>query len=729
MELIGKVTEIIYFNDKNSYAVFLFRTEEKSIMCVGYVPYIKIGDKLQLIGNYTEHKVYGKQFKIETFEKVVPTDEEELLEYLSSGFIKGIGKTIAKRIIKQFGAGSFEVLKNEPEKLSTIRGISETKAIEIQKAVNDEWAFLQLSKYLKPYGIGASNINNVYKVWGANSINVINENPYYLVDVLYGVEFSFIDKIASDLDFDKTDMKRIKSGVKYCLLNSTYNGNTCAKMENLVDAVCKFLNVDNILVENSIIELINDKDLVLENREDTKYVYLYKMYKSEEFIASKIYEFAVQKEKECNIDKRIEKIEKLQNIELSELQKQAVNMAYKNQLSIITGGPGTGKTTIIKCLIKLFEDEDLDIALCAPTGRAAKRMTELTGVEAKTIHRLLEINKIENELDKFNANITPIDKDVLIIDEVSMMDNILFDYVMHGINNNIKLILVGDADQLPSVGPGEILNNLINSGIVKHIYLDEIFRQAKESAIIVNAHKINNGEYPNLDLKDKDFFFMKSDDQQVVLNTIIELCEKRLNGFNNIDNVKDIQIICPSKRGDVGTKNMNKCLQYALNPKSEYKAEKTFGQTVYRVGDKVMQTKNNYDIQWEKDGYIGEGIFNGDLGYITRINNSEGEIEVLFDDGKKVIYTNSVLEELEHSYAITIHKSQGSEFPVVIMPIVKGPKMLYTRNLLYTGVTRAKKMIILVGDETEIKNMVDNVNQKERTTGLEYKLSRICFGG
>ncbi len=725
MELNGKVQEIIYFNDKNTYTVFLFKTDEKTVPCVGYIPFIKLGDKLNLIGDYTEHKVYGKQFKVDTFEKTVPTDEEDLLDYLSSGFIKGIGEKTAQKIVDRFGSDSLDILKNHPEKLCTIKGISEDKALVIQETVNNEWYFLELSKYLKGYGISNTNINNVYKEWNNTALDIIYENPYCLTDVFVGVEFSYIDKIAADLNFDKDNIKRIKSGIKYCLVNSTFNGNTCARYDKLISAVTSFLAVDGTLVDNAIIELINDKDIVLETRENEKFIYLYNIYKSEMFIAQKLIGLVKQEPTHYNLDKKIDKIEKVQDIKLSELQKQAISMSYNNNVSIITGGPGTGKTTIIKCLIELFKQDDLDIGLCAPTGRAAKRITELTGTEAKTIHRLLEITKIDEKIDKFDIDVSTLDKDVVIIDEVSMLDTMLFNCVLKAIKNTTKLILVGDADQLPSVGPGDVLKDMINSDTIKHIYLDEIFRQAKESLIIVNAHKINNGEYPILDEKKKDFFFMQSQDMQVVLNTVIELCEKRLSGYGNYDNMKDIQVICPTKRGDVGTKNLNKCLQFALNPKKEYKKEKVFGNNVFRLGDKVMQVKNNYDIEWEKDGITGQGIYNGDLGYIQRINNELGEIEVLFDDGKSVVYTQSAFEELEHSYAITIHKSQGSEFDVVIIPIIKGYPMLYTRNLLYTGMTRAKKLLVIVGDQNEVYKMVDNAKQKERSTGLEYKLKEM----
>ncbi len=728
MEEIGKVVNIIYYNDKNGYTIFLLRTNEKTVTCVGYVPYIKVRDSLTVQGEYVTHSVYGKQFKIATFEKNVPTSDEELLEYLSSGVIKGLGEKTAQRIIDKFGQDSIEIIKNEPEKLADIKGVSLKKAKELQTIVNSDWYFLKLAQFLNPYGIGATNIKKVFQALGENSLNLIYEDPYMLLDIVYGVEFSYIDKIASDLNFEKDNVKRIRSGVKYCLLNSLYKGNTCAKYLDLIEAVVNFLNVPVEAVENCIIQMINQKDIVIEYRDKEdiykdRFVYLYNIYNMEQDIAdivrTKSNEFASGKD----VKNRLEKIQKRLGIELTQIQKDAIIMAYSYNLSVITGGPGTGKTTIIQCLLKLFQQDNQEVALCAPTGRAAKRITEVTGAKAKTIHRLLELNRIEENMDRVTVEVNEIYKDVVIVDEASMLDTVLFCHILKAIQPHTKLILIGDADQLPSVGAGDILRNLIGYDKIKYIYLSEIFRQAKESLIVVNAHQINKGQMPNLFDRSKDFFFIPLTNQQDVANEIVELCEKRLKEYGNYDVLKDIQVISPTKKGIAGTKELNKLLQERLNKKTEYKPEKTYGQTTFRVGDKVMHIKNNYEIEWKKGDFEGKGIFNGDMGFITDYNELEGLLEVTFDDDRIAQYTSNNIEELEHAYAITVHKSQGSEFEVVVMPIVNGPPMLYTRNLLYTAITRAKKLLVIVGDEYQVKKMIDNVQSKKRHTGLEYKLN------
>ena len=728
MELSGKVTNIIYYNDKNGYTIFLLKTEKKTETCVGYIPYINVKDSLTLQGEFVTHNIYGNQFKIETFEKNVPTTEEELLDYLSSGAIKGLGEKTAKRIIAKFGEDSIEVIKTDPERLASIKGISLDKALQLQETVNSDWYFLQLVKFLNGYSIGVNNAKKIFQEWGENSIDIINENPYGIVDIVDGVEFGVIDKIASELNFEKDNIHRIASGVKYCLANTLYRGNTCGRYEDLVKAVSQFLGVHSQSVQNAFIQMVNDRDIVIEYRDKDditkdRFVYLYNIYHLEQDIADIVKSKVNIVGKLKNVDKRLEKIENQLGISLTDNQKQAITMAYNYNFSIITGGPGTGKTTIIQCLLRLFEEDDEEVALCAPTGRAAKRITEVTGKEASTIHRMLELNKLDENLSRVRIDVGNIYKDVVIVDEASMLDTVILGYILKAIQPHTKLILIGDADQLPSVGPGDVLKNLIEYRNVKYMYLTEIFRQAKESLIVVNAHKINSGDYPILNVKDKDCIFIPMSNQADVATTIANLCKGDIQNYLKDIQISDLQVISPTKKGSAGTKDLNKLIQEYVNPKDDYKKEKTYGQNVFRVGDKVMHMKNDYEIEWVKNGYIGQGIFNGDMGIVTNYDYADNSLEVTFDDDRVANYTSANIEELEHAYAITVHKSQGSEFEAVVMPIVVGPPMLYTRNLLYTGITRAKKLLILIGDENQIKRMTDNVESKKRLTGLEYKLN------
>lgn len=723
-EIKGKVVSIIYYNDKNTYSIFLFHLDEKTITCTGNLPFIKLNDKYILYGQYVEHNVYGKQFKFDTFEKILPSTEEELISYLSSGAIKGLGEKTAERIIAEFGDKSIEVIKSNPEKISKIKGISLNKAEELQKIVNEEWYFLQLVKFLNPYGINNENISKIYKEYQSKAIDLINENPYLILDIVENVDFSYVDKIASDLEFEIVNINRIKYGVKYTLLKNFENGNTCLLYEKLLTAVSKFLHVDLEYIENAIIEMKVENEIEVETRKNNEeYVYLARINQIENMVANKIKSMLNENEKRVDISDRIKVIEKKLELTLTDMQRKAIEIGYNNNISVITGGPGTGKTTIIQCLMKLFLDDEKNVSLCAPTGRAAKRITEVTGYEAKTIHRLLDLTKIEERIDKLQIKVEQLKTDVVILDEASMLDTIIFGFLIKALTPGTKLILIGDVNQLPAVGAGDILNDLIKCKDMNCIYLNEIFRQAKESLIVVNAHKVNNGIYPDLDIKDKDMFYINNTDNDSILNEIVDLCKYRLNSYITCDSIKDIQVIDPTKKGDIGTRNLNKFLQGNLNPKSNEKAEKVYGQTIFRIGDKVMQVKNNYDLEWEKNGFEGQGVYNGDMGYVTQINNADNIVQVTFDDGKVSEYTNSVLEELEHAYAITVHKSQGSEFDIVILPIIQGPPMLYTRNLLYTAITRAKKMLVIIGDKQIVDKMVDNVRNNDRSTGLEYKLN------
>ena len=737
-ELEGILTEIRYQNEINSYTVGTFETEEYQITVVGYLPFIKKGDTLKIIGKFVEHKEYGEQFKIETFEKLMPQTLGALENYLANGNVKGIGPATAKKIIQTFGEETISILKYTPKKLAQIRGITEEKAIAISESFIENWEIWQIVGFLEKFGIGAENAQKVYKLLGINAIEEIEADPYILIDISRGVDFRQIDEMAIRLGVEKENRKRIMSGIKYSLIKITYNGHCCTLKENLIEHVKQLLGVNEETVEDGLINLKVNDDIVIENREGENWVYLKSFYATEEKIAQRIISLAKSKntKKIHNIDKELNLIEKKSDIFLSEKQKEAIREINENNVTIITGGPGTGKTTIIKSIIEIYKQKKYKIVLCAPTGRAAKRMTETTGEEAYTLHRLLEIGKIDDDsIYKKNNEYqgTPIDADIIIVDEVSMVDMFIMSYLLDCIYKGTKLILVGDSDQLPSVGQGSVLQDIIKSEQIKTVHLDKVFRQAARSKIIVNAHRVNNGEEfikkeeTEIEEDEKnDFFFIRENNQERILEQVLSLCNGRLKRFGNYDFFENIQVLSPTKKGTLGTKELNKALQQELNPHREGENEKSSMGAIFRIGDKVMQIKNNYDIQWERrEGNsleLGNGIFNGETGIITEINEKEKFIRVKFDDNKTSIYEYNELEQLEHSYCITIHKAQGSEFDVIIMIIPQAAPMLLTRNLLYTGITRAKKLLVVIGNNNIVNYMIKNVDSKKRNTGLQYKI-------
>ena len=737
-ELEGILTEIRYQNEINSYTVGTFETEEYQITVVGYLPFIKKGDTLKIIGKFVEHKEYGEQFKIETFEKLMPQTLGALENYLANGNVKGIGPATAKKIIQTFGEETISILKYTPKKLAQIRGITEEKAIAISESFIENWEIWQIVGFLEKFGIGAENAQKVYKLLGINAIEEIEADPYILIDISRGVDFRQIDEMAIRLGVEKENRKRIMSGIKYSLIKITYNGHCCTLKENLIEHVKQLLGVNEETVEDGLINLKVNDDIVIENREGENWVYLKSFYATEEKIAQRIISLAKSKnmKKIHNIDKELNLIEKKSDIFLSEKQKEAIREINENNVTIITGGPGTGKTTIIKSIIEIYKQKKYKIVLCAPTGRAAKRMTETTGEEAYTLHRLLEIGIIDDDsIYKKNNEYqgTPIDADIIIVDEVSMVDMFIMSYLLDCIYKGTKLILVGDSDQLPSVGPGSVLQDIIKSEQIKTVHLDKVFRQAARSKIIVNAHRVNNGEEfikkeeTEIEEDEKnDFFFIRENNQERILEQVLSLCNGRLKRFGNYDFFENIQVLSPTKKGTLGTKELNKALQQELNPHREGENEKSSMGAIFRIGDKVMQIKNNYDIQWERrEGNsleLGNGIFNGETGIITEINEKEKFIRVKFDDNKTSIYEYNELEQLEHSYCITIHKAQGSEFDVIIMIIPQAAPMLLTRNLLYTGITRAKKLLVVIGNNNIVNYMIKNVDSKKRNTGLQYKI-------
>lgn len=674
MEITGEIKDIIYKSEINSYTIAEFETDEEATTVVGYLPFVNSGDTLKLIGKFVEHKEYGRQFKIDTFEKMMPQSLDSLERYLANGNIKGIGEALAARIVKKFGEETIHVFKYEPDRLAEIRGISKNKAKEMSEDFIQNWEVWQIVGFLERFGIGAEYAKKVFDLYGTKAIEEIEANPYLLIDIARGVDFKQIDKMALGLGISYDNEKRVASGIKYGLIRTTYNGHSCVLKENLIEFVINLLDVSTENVEDGLINLQVKNEIVIEQREKEEYVYLYAFYSAEEEIAFRIKRLQKAKNiKEIkNIQVLLKKVEESSSIELSEKQKEAVNLVNENNVTIITGGPGTGKTTIIKTIIDIYEEKGEKVVLCAPTGRAAKRMTETTGKEASTLHRLLEIGKFdEDSLYKNTSDYegAPIDSDVIIVDEMSMVDMFLMNYLLKCIYQGTKLILVGDEDQLASVGPGSVLKDLIHSEKVATIHLDKIFRQAAKSKIILNAHRVNNGEMflkkgedtIEEEMKD-DFFFIREIYQEKMLEQVISLCTGRLQNYGNYDFFQNMQVLTPTKKGLLGTKELNKALQEKLNPNVNNLPEKASMGATFRAGDRVMQIKNNYDMYWERNVLekqeIGSGVFNGEIGTIIKIDEKEKQIEIKFDDEKIAWYQFSELDQIEHSYAITIHKAQ-----------------------------------------------------------------------
>jgi len=737
LELRGQVEGIIYQNEVNSYTIANLETETEEITIVGYLPFIVEGDSLKVIGNYVEHKEYGTQFKVTTFEKIMPENVEALEKYLASGAIKGVGEATAKRIIKTFGEETINILKNEPKKLALVKGISEEKAQKISDDFVENQEMWKIVGFLEKFHIGAQNAKKVYEKLGVSSIEKIKEDPYLLVDIAKGVDFRQIDQMAIRIGITPDNNRRVQTGIKYGLIRSTNNGNSCVLETNLIEYVQSLLEVNSETIEDNLIELKTKGEIVYELRENEEWVYLARFYETEQEIAYRLRKLEQSKNiKEIkNIEAALKKIEKESEIELSEKQKEAIEEINKNNVLIITGGPGTGKTTIIKTIIDIYENRGKKVILAAPTGRAAKKMTEATGKEASTLHRLLCIGKLDDDgiyqrHDEFQGE--PIDADVIVVDELSMVDMFVMNYLLKCVYQGTKLVLVGDIDQLPSVGPGSVLKDLIESETIQTVHLDKIFRQAAKSKIILNAHRVNKGE-PFLGKEDieqetnQDFFYIKHKTQEEILKEVISLCTGRLEKFGNYDFFQNIQILTPTKKGLLGTKELNKELQAYLNPNLDGRPEKSNSGAIYRTGDRIMQIKNNYDMTWDRENddgttEYGEGFFNGEFGTITKISEKDKVVEVKFDDNKVAWYEFSELDQIEHSYAITIHKSQGSEFDVVIMVAPVAAPMLLTRNLLYTGITRAKKLLIIIGTDNVVDYMIQNVDSKKRNTGLKQKI-------
>lgn len=690
MEIKGEVTDIIYQNDVNSYTIAVFETDEEETTIVGYLPFVKSGDTLKVEGKFVEHKDYGRQFKVETFEKLMPETLGALEKYLANGSVKGIREATAKKIIKTFGEDTINVFKFEPEKLAQIKGISKSKAIEMSESFLENWEVWQIVGFLERFGIGAENAKKIYDLLGINAIEQIESNPYILIDMARGVDFKQIDQMALKLGISYDNQKRVESGIKYGLIKATYNGHSCVVKQNLIEYVISLLDVTTEAVEDNIINLKAKDEIVIETRDDAEWIYLENFYNVEKEIATRIIRLDKSKnvKKIEHIENALKGVEKKSNIELSEKQREAVLSINDSNVTIITGGPGTGKTTIIKTIIDLFEERKKKVVLTAPTGRAAKKMTEATGREASTLHRLLGIGKLDDEgiySRHSDYKGEPIDADLVVVDELSMVDMFIMDYLLNCIYQGTKLILVGDVDQLASVGPGSVLKDLINSETINTVKLDKIFRQAAKSKIVLNAHRVNSGlgfiknddDEIEEDTK-QDFFFIKQNSTKKMLQEVISLSTGRLEKFGNYDFFKNIQVLTPTKKGPLGTRELNKALQAVLNPNVDELPERKMGDVVYRVGDRVMQIKNNYDITWERESSpfgaekidgkylakpkdkkeIGTGVFNGEIGTIIEIDEREKVVKIQFDDEKIAWYEYSDLDQIEHSYAITIHKAQ-----------------------------------------------------------------------
>ncbi len=726
--LEGSVEYIIYSNEENGYTILdMVIGKGELVTAVGVMPYVGEGENLKVYGKWVHNPKYGRQFSVSSYEKVMPADSVSILRYLASGAIKGIGPKTAQKIVDLYGEDTFDVIENHSEWLAEIPGISMRKAIEIGENFQKSAGMRSTMMFFREY-FGATLTMKIYKRWGAKSVDMAKMNPYVLCEYIDGIGFEKADNMARSLGFDREGIDRICSGVVYMMkYRITHNGHVCLPEDDVINEGAELLEVGKDHIKIALSVLYQQNKLRAVTYDGIKYVYDRESYEAEKYIARKLDLL----DRVCaSVDARdmnafIRKEEAKSGIAYAPLQKKAIVSSLESGVMILTGGPGTGKTTVVRALIEIFDSMGYDVALCAPTGRAANRMSEATSREAKTVHRLLEMDFSDSVYGKFNRNEDNLlDEEVIIVDEASMIDQNLMCSLLKAIKPGARLIIIGDSDQLPSVGAGNILRDIIDGGRFATIKLNEIFRQASESLIVTNAHAINRGEMPNLTVKNKDFFFLPRKSNTDVAMTVADLCKNRLPKAYGVKASANIQVISPSRKGEAGTENLNVLLQKMLNPEQFGKKEYKYRQVIFRQGDRVMQIKNNYDICWTKDdGSEGNGIFNGDIGFIFDIDHKNQCMEIVFDD-RNVKYDFSYLEELEHAYAITVHKSQGSEYPIVIIPAYRAPEMLLTRNMLYTAVTRAQNMVIIVGDEGIVRTMVENNKQSLRYTGL----ARL-FGG
>lgn len=734
IQIQGTVENIVFKNEENGYVVATLKHDNSKTTIVGIIPFVTEGQTISVEGKYASHPKFGQQLKVEAVEEVIPNSIVGIEKYLACGTIAGIGPVTARKIVQHFKEDTLEILDNDIDRLKEIDGIGKKKINVIKESYIKNRGMRKIMIFFQGYGLTPGQCNKIFKKYGDNSIEVVKNNPYILTEEISGVGFKTADKIAMSLGIEVNSPFRIKSGINYVLSKFCFLGNTYMPIDKLLQEGSDILTVSKDEVEKNLFDSAMDLKVKIETFNEKVCVFPIMNHYSEMSVTYKLITLASAGYDQIKIDveKEIESFEKENNITFAESQKEAIRGAILNGIEVITGGPGTGKTTIINCILSIFNKASMKVFMAAPTGRAAKRMTEATGCEAKTIHRLLELGVSEDdEIINFSkSEETPLQCDVLICDEASMIDINLMNNLLKAVPIGTRVIIVGDVDQLPSVGPGNVLRDIIESNAVKVVRLKEIFRQGKESMIVVNAHKINNGEMPDLNVRDKDFFFIKKDDEREVINEIIGLVDKRLINFNRgWEKIKHIQILTPMRKGTLGVESLNKSLQDVLNPHNINKKEIEYKDIVFRVGDKVIQTKNNYLLKYigvnGKDEILGEGVFNGDIGYIYDIDEEKNKLKILYDEEKIVEYEDMYFDEIELAYAMTIHKSQGSEFPVVILPMYMGAPMLMNRNLLYTGITRAKQLVVLVGNIKALNYMVNNTKSAERYSALKERIIQV----
>ncbi len=735
MEIIEAFAdETVFRNEENGYTVLVVKAGKSRVSAVGIMPPIAVGEKLRITGDWTEHPVYGRQIKVQSIEIEKPTTLSGIEKYLSSGMIRGIGPATAKLLIRAFGEETLDVLYSQPEKLLDVPGIGQKRAQMIQESYAEQAQQREAMVFLQSYGVTPALAVKIYKRYGENVRQVITRNPYRLVEDVDGIGFKTADRIASSLGIEQSSEYRLSAGVKYTLSEATAGAGHCyLPRPELALAARRLLGSDADSIDRTIDSLILSHDISAQilpgdSGEEVVALYLPSTYRAESEVARRLREMidAMPDSMASDLTAQIDELERIEGLAFHTQQRQAIETAVTHGMTVITGGPGTGKTTIIKCIIKLLSVHG-DVALAAPTGRAAKRMSEACGMEAKTLHRLLEYGGEEGDFARSEDN--PLEIDTLIIDEMSMVDIFLMRSLLRALVPGTRLIMVGDADQLPSVGAGNVLRDILDSGVIPSVRLTEIFRQDEKSMIVYNAHRINRGESPRLNAKGSDFFFERAVSPSDAAKRIVTLCSARLPGFLGLDPVRQMQVLSPTKKGECGVWMLNQLLQAEFNPPASGKHERVRGDTTFREGDKVMQTRNNYQLKWKKDGAIGiedgQGVFNGDIGFVTFIDPQEHVMEVQFDDERTATYEGGDVDDLELAYCISVHKSQGSEFPVVIMPAVGGPPMLLTRNLFYTAVTRARRMVMIVGRENAIEQMIANVNTRRRYSALCWRLKQI----